>query len=103
MQLLVESNANPEITCNLGDTPASIAYSNDHTELRDWLESITSSSSRGGGAATCREPISLPTFAENKQSTRYDKASFGEGGWRNLKIFLALFLNVSYRYMYMYM
>ena len=77
MQLLVESNANPEITCNLGDTPASVAYSNDHTELRDWLESITSSSSRGGNAA--RESINLLTFAKNKQSARYDRASFGGG------------------------
>ena len=87
MQLLVESNANPEITCNLGDTPASVAYSNDHTELRDWLESIASSSSRGGNAA--RESINLPTFAENKQSARYDRASFGGGGegWRNWNFF----------------
>jgi hypothetical protein len=64
------------MACNFGDTPTSIAYSNDHTELRDWLESITSSS-RGGSAT--RESITLPIFAENKQSARYmyDRHHFG--------------------------
>lgn len=48
VKLLVEANANPEMACNLGDTPASIAYSNNHMALSDWLENVTSSSKESG-------------------------------------------------------
>ena len=43
MKLLVDANANPELPCNLGDTPSSVAYGNNHTALSDWLENVTSS------------------------------------------------------------
>ena len=67
VKLLLESNANPKITCNLGDTPASVALSNNHTALCDWLENITSS---GGPGSTQASLPPNPLFSSEAQDSK---------------------------------
>ena len=43
IQILLGSNANVTIMCNLGETAASIAYAHDHTAVTDMLENAVSS------------------------------------------------------------
>ena len=70
VKLLVEANANPEVACNLGDTPASVAYSNNHTALCDWLENVMSSSKESSRVDSGLPPQDLLFSETNKDENK---------------------------------
>ena len=75
----MEANANPEMACNLGDTPASIAYSNNHTALSDWLENVTSSSKESGrvdSGLPPQDPLSSETNKDKHKCVQWLKETF---------------------------
>ena len=51
IHVLLEANANTDITCNQGETPANIAYANGHNSIVDLLEGMTSSPRRPDGGS----------------------------------------------------
>ncbi len=54
VQLLASHGASKEVTTCMGDTPSMLAMDGGHTEVADWLDSMTSSSQ--GAMSTHAKP-----------------------------------------------
>ena len=60
-QLLVSRGANPKAITYMGDSPFSLALDGSHTEVADWLDSITSSQGSEAPLAKTKEFIGTRT------------------------------------------
>ena len=52
LHLLINSRADPTVTCNQHETAASVAYASGHVIAADWLESLIMAKSGGGTMAS---------------------------------------------------
>ena len=60
-QLLVSRGANPKAITYMGDSPFSLALDGSHTEVADWLDSITSLQGSEAPLAKTKEFIGTRT------------------------------------------
>ena len=74
IQILLGSNANVTIMCNLGETAASIAYAHDHTAVADMLENAVSSRGTLPSSSTSLPPHPLLDNTASGGATSETKA-----------------------------